>query len=288
MGAYLLQLGLSLVNTMFIGRMEDTQGYGIAAYSGAGLGCSYNNVTGMAIGIGLASALDTRLSQAYTMAKAKKIKSPYKMMDPILHRFFLIMLVALLPIIALWYSFRCPFSFMANKTDMDCFRLAKRLAAEPIQVGIMKLTGHGDPLALKLAARYTRLTIPGLLPYFVFEALKKYVQAQGRTRPILYVLIMAFAINALLVWLLVSGPIDAIRLGFDGAPIGTAIVYWLCPLMLLAVMQPLKLGKPWQGFFHRRIFQNLVNFWGLYLGKSLNFHLICLFFQVPVKKNVLK
>lgn len=100
-------MGLSLVNIMFIGRMEDTQGYGNAAYSGAGLGSAYNNVTGMAIGIGLASALDTRLSQAYTMAKAKKLKSPYKMMDPILHRFFLIMLVALIPIITLWYTLFC-------------------------------------------------------------------------------------------------------------------------------------------------------------------------------------
>ena len=120
----------------------------------------------------------------------------------------------------------------------------------------MKATGHGEPLTLYLAARYTRLTIPGLLPYFVFESLKKYVQAQGQTRPILYVLIMAFGVNALLVWLLVSGPIDALRLGFDGAPIATVIVYWLCPIMLLAVMQPLKLGKPWQGFFNKRIFQD--------------------------------
>ena len=88
---------------MFIGRMKVEETFLEAATAGAGLGSSYNNVTGMAIGIGLASALDTRLSQAYTMAKAKKLKSPYKMMDPILHRFFLIMLVALIPIITLWY-----------------------------------------------------------------------------------------------------------------------------------------------------------------------------------------
>lgn len=226
MAAYLLQMGLQLTNTIMIGHMPGVVD-GAKQVAAAGLAMSFNNVTGSAIGIGLATALDTRLSQAFTMAKAKRLPSPFKVMNPILHRFLLIAMLATIPIIVIW------------------------LFAEKI-LGL----AVPDSDEIPLAARYTLLSIPGLFPYFGFEALKKYVQAQGHTTPILLVLLTAFLFNLMLSYFLIMGPVDAVRIGFDGAAVATVISQYLCPVLLLIIMKVRNLGTPLDNFFDRRILQD--------------------------------
>lgn len=64
---YLLQMSLGLASVFTLGHV------GTNELAAAALGSMFANVTGFSIGIGLAAALDTLCSQAYTAAENKHI-----------------------------------------------------------------------------------------------------------------------------------------------------------------------------------------------------------------------
>jgi Na+-driven multidrug efflux pump len=130
----------------------------------------------MSLGMGMATAMDTLCSQAATVQledtdfllphgqpeenetesetlrrhSKKKRRGGNPLVGIILQRGILIQLVLCLPIFGIW------------------------ALSEPLLIALGQ-----DPELSALAAELIRWTMPGLIPFMIFECLKKYLQAQG-------------------------------------------------------------------------------------------------------------
>ena len=89
-----------------------------------------------------------------------------------------------------------------------------------------------------LAADYVRWCIPGLLPFFAFNALRQLLQALTRVRPILVAVLVGNIANAGLNWVLIFGHLGFEPGGVVGSSQGTAIARWIMLLVLLASCWP--------------------------------------------------
>jgi len=79
------------------------------------------------------------------------------------------------------------------------------------------------PDVVPIAARYARVTIPGVLPFLLFIVLRQTLQAMGRMRPILWTIVAANLLNVGLNWMLVWGHGGAPALGAVGSGIASSI-----------------------------------------------------------------
>jgi len=148
----------------------------LASVSLANLFC---NVTGYTVGMGIATAMDTLCSQVYGANNKKGL-------GVILQRALLIEFVISLPICILWYF------------------------SEPV----LLLLGQDEKVA-ELAGTYCKVMIFGLYPLFVYEVLKKYLQAQGIVLPQMFIAIVGNLWTVLANWLFVY----YFSFGYMGAPI---------------------------------------------------------------------
>jgi MATE family multidrug resistance protein len=84
-----------------------------------------------------------------------------------------------------------------------------------------------------IAAAFARISIPGVLPYLLFIALRQTVQAFALVRPVVIAVVIANVTNALLDWLLVFGNLGFPELGALGSAWATMSSRWLMALILL-------------------------------------------------------
>lgn len=77
-----------------------------------------------------------------------------------------------------------------------------------------------------------------------FEAVKKYLQAQGIMKAATYVLMIASPINFCLNYLLVH----QLGVGFIGAPLATSFSFWLMLILLLAYVKWVNGSEAWGGW----------------------------------------
>lgn len=80
-----------------------------------------------------------------------------------------------------------------------------------------------DPDVAAAAALYLKVLTLGLPGYAGFEVTRRWLQAQGLMMAPVISLLVAAPFNALLNYVLVWGPVDALRIGFVGAPLATAL-----------------------------------------------------------------
>ena len=99
-----------------------------------------------------------------------------------------------------------------------------------------------------LAAAYVRWCIPGLLPFFAFNALRQVLQALTRVGPIVVAVLVGNIANALLNWVLIFGHLGFEPGGVVGSSQGTAIARWVMLLVLLAGCWPVIRSRviPWR------------------------------------------
>lgn len=99
-----------------------------------------------------------------------------------------------------------------------------------------------------LAAGYVRWSIPGLLPFFAFNALRQVLQALTRVRPIVIAVIAGNVANAGLNWVLIFGHLGFEPGGVVGSSQGTAIARWLMLAVLLVSCWPVIRSRlvPWR------------------------------------------
>ncbi|CAG7990804.1 unnamed protein product [Penicillium nalgiovense] len=173
--------------------------------------------TGWLIGAGGTTALDTLASSAFTGSSNEHY------LGVLLQRAFLILGLMYIPVAILWaYS-------------------------EPLFIALGQ-----DPLLAKNTARFLTCLIPGGWGYIYFEAMKKFLQAQGLMRPGIYALVIVAPINAILnhifcnVW----------QMGLLGAPFATSISYWLC-FLVLVLYSVFVSGKQYWGGWSRKMLENL-------------------------------
>ncbi|BGP19486.1 hypothetical protein JCM10213_006306 [Rhodosporidiobolus nylandii] len=115
---------------------------------------------------------------------------------------------------------------------------------------------HQHPDVAYLASRYLRVLIPALPAYAGFEVIRRWLQAQGRMNAPVVALFVAAPVNLLLNYLLIWGPVDALRLGFLGAPVATAVSIWLM-FVVLVVYSILRAPREAWGGFGPEAFEDL-------------------------------
>jgi MATE family, multidrug efflux pump len=98
------------------------------------------------------------------------------------------------------------------------------------------------------AATYIYVIVPGMLPFYVFIALRQTLQSLGRIAPIVRVIVAANLLNGVLNWAFIYGNLGAPALGVAGAALATTISrYALAGGLLLAAWR--ELGprlRPWR------------------------------------------
>ncbi|KAL3454349.1 mate-domain-containing protein [Aspergillus insuetus] len=109
-----------------------------------------------------------------------------------------------------------------------------------------------DPMLAKNTARFLTCLIPGGLGYIYFEAMKKFLQAQGLMLPGIYSLLIAAPINAILNHLFCN----IWQMGLIGAPFATSISYWIC-FFLLVLYSVFISGHQCWGRWSHKMFENL-------------------------------
>ena len=223
--SYLLQFSQGIVNLVFIGHISaeklaaaalgnmvrtshtgtTTCTYSLLSISGSLIHCllcdsirvcvcQYANITGYAVAFGLATAVDTLCSQAYGAGSLMLI-------GLVVQRAACIMIVTSMPIFVLWYY--CA----------DLLILLKQ-----------------DPAISAEAGQYVWRLAPSLIPYLLFELLKKYLIAQRIMKPMIVVLLLTSLCHVLLVYLFIY----PLGMGFLGAPSATATAQ--CLMLVIGVL----------------------------------------------------
>lgn len=107
------------------------------------------------------------------------------------------------------------------------------LAAGPV-LGALRQPADVTPDAVA----YVHWSIPGMLPFFAFNAMRQVLQAFTRIRPVVVAVAAANLVNVGLNWVFIFGNLGAPALGVTGSAIATALSRWAMALVLLAVAWP--------------------------------------------------
>ncbi|KAL9613565.1 MAG: hypothetical protein Q9167_001898 [Letrouitia subvulpina] len=192
--------------------------------------------TAWLIGLGGSTALDTLGSTAFTGSKNRHD------LGVLLQRAFIILGLSYIPIVILW------------------------LFSEPLFLAL----GESQQLS-RDSRQFLCYLIPGGLGYIYFEAMKKFLQAQGEfcrcsfqyfpniiveiMRAGTYVLLVTAPINAGINYLFIY----TFKMGLVGAPLATSITYWLSFLLLVAYARYIHGWEAWGGW-SRQCLHNLGTF----------------------------
>ncbi|KAI1172239.1 MATE efflux family protein [Nemania sp. FL0916] len=177
----------------------------------ASIGMTTMNIVGFAAFEGMATALDTLCSQAYGSGNLTGVGLHVQ-------RMMVLMAFATVPIAIIW-------------------------AASPWLLALFVKQHH---LAV-MAGTFLRVSILGIPGYASFEALKRFLQAQGNFKAAVCVLIISTPLNALFSWFFAT----KLGMGLAGAALGAALANNLRPtLLLLYIVSPFGRWshKCWGGF----------------------------------------
>ncbi|KAH7066783.1 mate-domain-containing protein [Paraphoma chrysanthemicola] len=150
------------------------------------------NITGLAVYEGLATSLDTLCAQAYGSGRKELVGLH-------LQRMILFMLLVTLPIGAVWLNSGWILAALVPEKEL----------------------AH-------LAGRYLSILLAGAPGYAIFEAGKRFTQAQGLFNASLFVLLIATPINVLLNYLFVF----VLKWDLVGAALATVLSHNLLPVLL--------------------------------------------------------
>ncbi|KAJ2386099.1 ethionine resistance protein [Coemansia sp. RSA 2611] len=203
--AYLLQFSFNFVNVLSLGHLGASE-LAAAALANMTLFMLVN-----APAVGLASALDTFCSTAFTAARDKTLVG-FHMQRGIIS--VTIHLLLVLP--ALWWL-------------------------EPILVAL-----HQDPAISRLCSSFVRAQLLGTLPWMYFECVKRYLQAMGHMKASTYVLLALLPVHLANNYFLVWSP--TVGFGFLGAAFANVITFWCMFIGILAYACYSKAREAWGGW----------------------------------------
>eukprot|EP00980_Cylindrotheca_fusiformis_P006047 scaffold1301_cov128-Cylindrotheca_fusiformis.AAC.10 len=103
----------------------------------------------------------------------------------------------------------------------------------------MHLFGQ-DPVLADAAGKFSYRLLPGLFPYYIFKTLNKYLQAQNKVAPGVWIGLLANGVNALFNWALIY----AADWGLQGAPWATTLTRTVEFLMIVAYLYYQKKCRP--------------------------------------------
>lgn len=191
------------------------------------IGVMTMNVVGLAVFEGMATALDTLCAQAYGSGNRAGVGLH-------IQRMLLLMAAACVPIGVVW---------AASPWFLSLFLRQPALAAK--------------------AGAFLRYSLVGLPGYAAFEALKRFLQAQGECSVGMVVLLVCAPVNAVLSWAFAF----PLGMGLAGAALGTALSNNLrFVLLLLYIVSPAGAWSHgcWGGFS-----RDALKKWGPMMGLSV-------------------
>jgi MATE family multidrug resistance protein len=186
---------------------------------GATLSSMFIYLSGEAPGFGLATALDTLCSQAYGAGKPQRIGVSFQ-------TGVLVLSAVLVPVFWLnWYSGH-----------------------------FLTLMQQPDDVAI-LAGQFSRCLLPGLPFLFLYELLKKVLQAQNIVAPMVWIAILSNIVNVALGILLTWYT----PLGFQGAAIARSISNLVLPLATVPyfIWYPENFNAWWPGWQPRAVLEHV-------------------------------
>ncbi|EQC35030.1 hypothetical protein SDRG_07270 [Saprolegnia diclina VS20] len=203
---YVLELTPGLTSLVLVGQMaaDDTKKY----VDAAALSVMYLNLTGLSVGIGLATAMDTLCAQAYGAGNVKHI-------GLYLQTGSIVLLAAFLPV------------FLANFFSAD----------------ILIFLQQPEDVA-ELAGSFSRVMALGLPFLYAYELLKKVLQCQNVTWPMLYSAIICNVVNLVAGYLLVNHT----DMGYMGAAVSRTLGNMALPLSLVPYFSQAKNLAFWPGW----------------------------------------
>ncbi|MBW8874386.1 MAG: MATE family efflux transporter [Acidobacteria bacterium] len=112
--------------------------------------------------------------------------------------------------------------------------------------GLFRLLGQSEAV-IPAAAAFARAIGWGILPYFLFVALRQTLQAMSVVRPAMMAIVVGNVVNAVGNYILIFGHFGSPALGVAGSAYSTSIARWVMFLYLLAASRR-SLAGYWRGF----------------------------------------
>ncbi|KAF6002283.1 hypothetical protein F1559_003846 [Cyanidiococcus yangmingshanensis] len=214
--SYLGQASLTLVSTAFVGHWTNAE-----TLAAAGLGLALVNISGNALIVGFCSALDTLCANAYGSGH-------YAAVGLVALRGAFIQMLMVAPFVAILWNVLAPqilAALVTPTTSATTLESASGVAA--------------DSQTVALASILCRWYTSALIPLVLYEVLKRFLQAQGIVKPIIYVTLVAAAANIVFHLLLIPW----LQWGIQGAALALALSQWVLLGTLLLVMGKWRLGE---------------------------------------------
>jgi MATE family multidrug resistance protein len=187
------------------------------------------NITGFAVGIGMASALDTLCSQSFTGSSDRYALGKH------LQRGLVIQAVLSIAIIILWFN-----------TEQ-----------------LLLLLGQDQRIAM-LSGEMARWLAIGIFPNLVSSCIQRYLQGQGIMMASFYVMIIAAPINIFMQWAFVWSTFA--KIGPIGAPLATSITNIIICGLLVGYTAFIRGSACWGGWELKEMFDTKKLYGYLKLG----------------------
>jgi multidrug resistance protein, MATE family len=185
------------------------------------------------VAIGLLTAMDTLTSQAYGAKNFRRVGIVFQRA-----MFILALLVVPVGSACSILSILCS----SIKFLRECGQVASLWwYIKPILLALDQPTEVCDK-----ATRYARFLTLGLLPYFGFEALRRFLQAQGIAKPMLVVSVITSVCHPVVNYIFIY----RFGLGYDGAPLSVITSQWIMfvSLLLYTLIRRPHTPETWAGF----------------------------------------
>src|SRR5699024_5906774 len=93
-------------------------------------------------------------------------------------------------------------------------------------------------------AKYYLISLgAGIVPLFIFNTLRSFIDALGKTRISMLIILIALPINIILNYMFIFGKLGVPAYGGIGSGIATALTYWIVctiSIVMIAKMEPFK------------------------------------------------
>lgn len=105
-----------------------------------------------------------------------------------------------------------------------------------------------DPEVRRIAKYYLIALSFGIVPLFIYNVLRSFIDALGLTRVSMFITLMSLPLNVLFNYLLIFGKLGLPALGGVGAGVASAITYWLIAIISIVIIQRNRPFKSYQIF----------------------------------------
>lgn len=160
-------------------------------------------------------------------------------------------LISLTPVVSQLIGSKRP--KLVSYSVMQAVYLAISLAIIVLVAGIFALNPilHAmdlDPTVHRVAHDYLVALSIGIIPLFIYNALRSFIDALGQTRISMIITLIALPINVMFNYFLIYGKFGFPELGGVGSGYATAITYWLIALIAILVVVKISPFSSYQVF----------------------------------------